>query len=375
MRWSFRVGKIFGIEFRVHVTFLLLLAFIYLAGLDAGGPKVAWVGVLFISSIFACVVIHEIGHSLIARRFGTEAKSITLLPIGGVATMEEMPEKPSQEIAMALVGPLINLAIAGGFYLAAGGRVGLTWPVDLFVQSGSEFLSGFITINIVLAAFNLLPGFPMDGGRVLRGLLALKLDYVTATSIAVFIGQAFSMFFIFSGFLLYPNPWLVIIGVFLYMGAGGEKRHVMLRTVLRGVWAEEAMTTDFLALRPDEPVSTALEHVYHGCQSDFPVVGDSGIEGVLSHTNILAAVHAEAADVPVSEVMDRDFPRVTPDTSLYKVYRQFLEGNRTTTAVVEGGELKGMLSLDSIGRFLMIQSALKGIETGSVAVRQATKRG
>ena len=368
MRWSFRIGKIFGIEFRVHVTFLLLLAFIYLAGLDAGGPKVAWVGVLFISSIFACVVIHEIGHSLIARRFGTEAKSITLLPIGGVATMEEMPEKPSQEIAMALVGPLINLAIAGVVYLAAGGRVGLTWPVNLFVKSGSEFLSGFITLNIVLAGFNLLPGFPMDGGRVLRGLLALKLDYVTATSIAVFIGQAFSMFFIFFG--IFANIWLVFIGIFLYMGAGGEKRHVMLRTVLQGVWAEEAMTTDFRALRPDESVSTALGYVYHGCQSDFPVVGDSGIEGVLSHTSILAAVHAEAADVAVSELMDRDFPRVTPDTSLYKVYRQFLEGNRTTTAVVEGGELKGMLSLDSIGRFLMIQSALKGMETGSPAVRR-----
>jgi len=370
MRWSFKVGKIFGIEFRIHVTFFALLALVYVAGLKAPGPNAAWMGVLFVSSIFACVMIHEIGHSLIGRRFGTEAKSITLLPIGGVATMEEMPEKPTQEIAMSLVGPFINLAIAGVFFLAAGGRVGLTWPVNLYVQSGSEFLSGFITINIVLAGFNLLPGFPMDGGRVLRGLLALKMNYVTATSIAVFIGQAVSMFFIFAGFLLLGNLWLVIIGVFLYMGAGGEKRHVMLQAVLRGVSAGEAMTTDFRVLRPEEPISRALEYIYHGCQSDFPVIGDSGIEGVLSRMSILSAVHAKAADVPVSEVMDRDFAQVSPNASLDKVYREFLRGNRTTTVVLEGGQLRGMLSLDGISRFLMIQSAVKEIAAGELAARK-----
>ena len=150
MRWSFKVGKIFGIEFRIHVTFFALLFFVYLAGLrmPGGGPNAAWTGVLFISAVFVCVVIHEIGHSLIARRFGKEAKSITLLPIGGVATMEEMPDKPGQEILMALVGPWINLAIAGILYAAAAGRVGLTWPVSLFAQSGKEFLSGFITVNL-----------------------------------------------------------------------------------------------------------------------------------------------------------------------------------------------------------------------------------
>jgi len=372
MRWSFKVGKIFGIEFRIHVTFFALLFFVYLAGLrmPGGGPNAAWTGVLFISAVFVCVVIHEIGHSLIARRFGKEAKSITLLPIGGVATMEEMPDKPGQEILMALVGPWINLAIAGILYAAAAGRVGLTWPVSLFAQSGKEFLSGFITVNLVLAVFNLLPGFPMDGGRVLRGLLAIKLDFVRATSIAVFIGQAVSMLFIFAGFLYLGNLWLVIIGVFLYMGAGGEKRHVMLEAVLRGVSAEEAMTTEFQVLSPEDPLSKALEHVYHGCQSDFPVVDESGIQGVLSRSSILSAVHNVSAEVPISEVMERDFPLVAPGTSLYKVYRKFLSGDRMAAAVVERGELRGMLSLDSISRFLMIQSALRGIEAEGPMLRR-----
>ncbi len=357
MRWSIDIGRIFGIRFRIHVTFLLLLGFVFLAGLPGQGTLGALRGVVFMGAIFACVLIHELGHSLIALRFGKEAKSITLLPIGGVVTMEEMPERPTQEIAMAVVGPFINLAIAGILYLAAGRWAGLGVP-NMYPDSARTFLSGLITANIMIAVFNMLPGFPLDGGRVLRGLLALRLDYVRATSIAVTVGQGFAMLMIIFGIL--GNFWLAIIGFFLYLGAGGEHRAVMMRSVLRNVPASEAMITDFHSLRPDEPLSAAIERVHRGCQEDFPVVGDAGIEGVLTKAALLAAVHEKGLNVPVSEAMDRQFITVEPRASLDRVYQQLFGGGKVAAAVVEGGTVQGMLCPEGMSRFLGIRLALKG---------------
>jgi Zn-dependent protease/CBS domain-containing protein len=363
MQWSFKLGKIFGIEFRIHVTFVLLLLFVYMSGSSQGGPAYGTRAVLFISAVFACVLIHELGHSLIARRFGKEAKSITLLPIGGVATMEEMPEKPGQEIAMSIVGPFINLAIAGILYLLVGNWTGISAP-NLYADSARAFFAGLISVNIMLAIFNLIPAFPMDGGRVLRGILALRMDYGRATSMAVFIGQAVSMLFIFYG--IFFNWWLGLIGLFLYIGAGSEKQHVMLRSVLRQVPASEAMATDFRALRPDESLSRALEHVFHGCQEDFPVVADSRIEGILTRTGVLSAIHEKGLTPQVSDVMDRNFLSVDTHTPLDEVYRQLQSGHKTAAAVLQHGQLKGMLCLDGISRYFMIQSALKTRQEGQL---------
>jgi Zn-dependent protease/CBS domain-containing protein len=302
--------------------------------------------------VFSCVLIHEIGHSLIARRFGKEAKSITLLPIGGVATMEEMPEKPGQEIAMSLVGPLINLAIAGILYAIIGRWTGIGVP-NLQPDSSRSFLAGLIGVNIMLAIFNLIPAFPMDGGRVLRGILAMKMDYVTATSVAVTVGQILAMSFIFYG--IFFNWWIAIIGLFLYIGAGGEKQQVILKSVLHEVPASEAMTTTFRTMRPDEPISKALEHFYHGCQDDFPVVGEAGIEGILTRDRILATIHDKGTKVPVSDVMDRNFASVPPRTPLDEIYRKFMSGGKTAVAVVDGNTIKGMLCLDGISRFFAVR--------------------
>ncbi len=358
MRWSFRIGRIFGIEFRIHVAFLILLFFVFVAGAlsKQGSPQKGAMGVLFLCSIFACVLIHEIGHSLIGRRFGKEAKSITLLPIGGVATMEEMPEKPGQEIAMAIMGPFINLAIAGALYLAVGQKTGVGAP-HIFPNSAAEFLAGLIGANVVLAIFNMVPAFPMDGGRVFRGLLALKLDYVQATTIAATVGQALAMVFVFFG--LFFNLFLALIGIFLYMGAGSEKRQVVLRTALHGVPASQVMVTDFRVLRPDELLSQVMEHIFHGCQPDFPVVGDEGLEGILTRKEILSSIHEKGLDVQVREVMDRDFLRFPPETSLEDVYRRLVSADRTAAAVIGGGELKGIISLDGISRYFMIRDAMR----------------
>jgi len=360
MQWSFKAGKILGIEFRIHITFPLLLLFIYLSEAARGGVEQGLRAVLFVSAIFASVLIHEIGHALIARRYGKEAKSITLLPIGGIATMEEMPEKPIQEITMALVGPFINLAIAGILYIFIGGWSGIGAP-HLSPGSTYHFLTELINVNIILAVFNLIPAFPMDGGRVLRGFLASRMDYVKATSTAVSIGQVLAMFFIFFG--IFFNWWLALIGFFLYVGAGSEKQQVMLRSVLHRVPASEAMVTDFQQLKPNEMLSEALEHIYHGCQEDFPVVGNRGVEGILTRMRVLSAIHERNFEIPVAEIMDRNFLSADLRTPLDDIYQKLSTSNKTSVVVTDNGRLKGMLCLDNISRFFMLKSASRGMAT------------
>lgn len=360
MGWSINIGKIFGIRFRIHATFFLLLFFIFISTLEQFGISRAIMSTLLVCAVFVCVLIHEIGHSLIARRFGKETKSITLLPIGGVATIEEMPEKPAQEIAMAIVGPFINLAIAGILYLIVGRWSG-AGLFNLYPDSIKSFFAGLIGINIMLAVFNMIPAFPMDGGRVFRGILAIKMDYVKATSAAVFVGQAMAMLFIFFGIFYLNNWWLALIGVFLYIGAGSEKQQVVLKSILRQVPVSEAMTTDFITLRPDEPVRNALEHFNHGCQDDFPVIGDSGVEGILTRDRILASIHEKGLDAPISEIMDKTIASVTIDTPLDEVYKKLLSTKKTAMIVEEAGRIKGMVCLDGISRYFMIKAALKGV--------------
>ncbi len=355
MQWSFNVGRIFGIKLRIHVTFLLLLLFIFISVMDQKGIHEALLATLFICAVFVCVLIHEVGHSLIARRFGKEAKSITLLPIGGMATMEEMPEKPLQEIAMALIGPFINLVIAAILFLFVGAWSGVTVP-NLFPDSARSFFAGLISVNVILAVFNLIPAFPMDGGRVFRGILAMKMDYVTATSVAVFVGQAIAMLFIFFG--IFYNWWLALIGVFLYIGAGGEKHQVVLKSLLSDVTAAAAMTTEYQTLRPDETLRRAIEHFHHGFQDDFPVVGDHGLEGILTRNKILASLHEKGLDVPVCEIMDRTFDSVSSDTPLAQIYKQLISSGKTAVTVVDDGNVKGMICLDGISRYFMVRSAV-----------------
>ena len=369
MKWSISAGKIFGIKLRIHLTFFLLLLFVFASVMSERGVKAGLMSALFICAIFACVVIHEVGHSLIARRFGKEARSITLLPIGGMAEMDEIPRKPMQEIAVSLVGPLINLLIAGLLYVLAGRQTGASIP-GLYPESASAFISGLIGVNIMLAIFNLIPAFPMDGGRVLRAILAFKLDYVRATSLAVAVGQAVAVFFVFFG--LFYNLWLAIIGIFLYLGAGSEKQQVILQSLLADVPAGEAMITEYISLRSDDSLADALEHFHHGCQQDFPVVGDNGIKGILTRDRILASIHTKGVNIPVSEVMDTDFVSVSPNMGLDQVYKKFMAGQKTAVVVVEDGQLKGIIGLDGISRYFMINAALKGVNPRDISDASGT---
>ena len=355
MKSSISIGRIFGINFRIHVTFFLLLFFVFTSVLNEQGLVGAVLATLFICAVFVCVMIHEIGHSLIARCFGKQARSITLLPIGGVAAMEEIPEKPAQEIAMSLVGPLINVVIAGILYLFVGQWTGIAAP-NLYPASVLTFFAQLIGVNIMLAIFNLIPAFPMDGGRVLRGILAMKMDYVRATSVAVFIGQAVATVFIFFG--IFFNWWLALIGVFLYMGAGSEKQYVRFRSFLHQVPVSQVMITDFRSLHPDEVLSGVLERFYHGSQEDFPVIGETGLEGILTRDHILAGIRDKGLGVRVGDVMDRSFTSVDPDMPLDEVYKKLLSSRKTAVAVVDKGEVKGMVCLNGISRYFLTKAAL-----------------
>src|SRR5688572_15846223 len=230
MGWSFRVGRLAGIDIYVHFTFLLLLGWVALTGyVSTGSPLGAAVGVALIGIIFFIIVLHELGHALAARRYGIETRDITLLPIGGVARLERMPEKPSQELVVALAGPAVNVVLAAAVY------VGLFMNRDVLqtseaAQVGGRLLSQLFWVNVMLAGFNLLPAFPMDGGRVVRALLAMRMDYVRATQIAANLGQGMAVLFAIAG--LFGNPFLLFIALFVWMGAAQEASMVQMRSAL-----------------------------------------------------------------------------------------------------------------------------------------------
>jgi Zn-dependent protease/predicted transcriptional regulator len=355
MGWSLNIGKIFGIRLRIHITFFLLILFIFVSALKENGFINAVLASAFICAVFACVLIHELGHSLVALVFGKRTKSITLLPIGGIAALEELPEKPLQEVAMAIVGPLINLAIAAIIFLIIGGWKGIAEP-SLSFATAKNFFIDLINVNIFLAIFNLLPAFPMDGGRVLRGILALKLNFLKATRIAVIIGQAFAILFIAVG--LYYNWWLSLIGLFLFLGAGSEKQYTVLRSYLHNVPVRQAMTTEFMVLSPEAPLSTALQHFHHGLQDDFPVIENNRIIGVLTKDSIISGLKQKGPDVSAWEIMDSNFISLGLDTPLDEVYKLLLSSRKNSAVVFDQQRIVGLISLDGISKFFLTQSAM-----------------
>lgn len=233
MKWSYRLGKVAGIDVNIHITFTLLIAWVLLTHWLSGQTLGAAVnGLAFVLAIFGCVLLHELGHALAARRFGIGTRDITLLPIGGVARLERMPEKPLQELWVALAGPAVNGLIAIVLYVWLVMTNQLVPLSQLGVVTG-PFVERLLVVNVLLIVFNMIPAFPMDGGRCVRALLALRLEYAQATRIAAGLGQVIAVGFVVLG--LFSNPFLLLIGVFVWLGAAQEARHATLKAALRGV--------------------------------------------------------------------------------------------------------------------------------------------
>jgi len=358
MKWSWKLATVAGIGLYVHATFFLLIAWVGVTYWLAGGSAAALSGIAFILALFACVVLHELGHALTARRYGIRTRDITLLPIGGVSRLERIPDDPRQEVWVSLAGPAVNVVIAAALYAWLLLSQTLR-PLSALTMAGGPFLERLLLVNVSLAVFNLLPAFPMDGGRVLRALLAMRMDYVRATQVSAHVGQAMALVFGLIG--LFSNPFLVFIAFFVWIGAAQEASMVQMRTALSGIPVSRAMLTNFQTVAPDDAAKRVLELILAGSQQDFPVVdgGQGGrVAGVLLRSDVLKALAQRASDWRVRDVMRREFEVVDAADMLDTALARLQSCNCHTLPVTSRGALVGLLTMENVGEFLLIQAAL-----------------
>jgi Zn-dependent protease len=362
MAWSYRILRVAGIEIRVHATFLLLLAFLGASQFAQGG---SWAETLadtgFLLALFATIVLHELGHALTARRFGISTKRIVLLPIGGVAELERMPEKPGEELLVAIAGPAVNVALAA---LTFGLASLLNWemPAQTVLDINSLPLwARFASVNLLIAAFNLLPAFPMDGGRVLRALLAFTTTRTRATQIAARVGKGFALIFGWIG--LFSNPLLVLIAVFVWFGAGAEAQATVTHDALAGIRVSDVMISEFHVVSADDPLALAVGHVLDGFQAEFLVFDGDELVGILGRDELLAGLAQFGDTAPIGTVMRREFAAVAADEDMQAVALR-LNGQSGRSMPVfanhgaNRGKVLGMLTLDNLGDYLVMSRAM-----------------
>jgi len=358
MRWSFAIGTIAGIRVEMHVTFVLFVLWIGIsqglfAGNLEGSPSFnlarSLSGILLVLLVFGCVLLHELGHALVARRYGIRTRDIILLPIGGVARLERMPDRPQQEVVVALAGPLVNVVIAA--LLAS-----ILWATRTAYPPGG-LLGWLLSVNLVMIVFNLIPAFPMDGGRVLRALLAMHMPYVRATRIAATIGQAIALLFGVIGF--FYNPMLMFVALFVFLAASEEQALVRTRSTMSGLPARAAMLSEFEVLRAEEPLQRAVDLLMSGSQQEFPVLEDGRPVGVLTRQDLLRGLQRGGATSPVREAVERDGLVADPGEPLEDVFRRMRERGRSAVPVVSGGDLVGLLTIENVGDLLLVQDAIR----------------
>jgi Zn-dependent protease/CBS domain-containing protein len=366
MRWSWKIGRIAGIDVYMHVTFLLLILFVLFVYWAKGhNLATTLTGIVFVLIIFGCIVLHELGHALTARRYGVRTRDIILLPIGGVARLERMPEKPGEELRVALAGPVVNVVIAGVLF-AVLAALGITPHWTSFRWIGGNFLEQLMVVNVWLVGFNLLPAFPMDGGRVLRALLATRMEYTRATQMAARVGQAMAVIFAFIG--LFSDPFLLFIALFVWMGADGEASMTLLKSSLGGIPVKQVMLTQFRTLRPDDTLSQAVDHTLGGWQQDFPVVFGDHVLGVLPREDLMRTLGEKGPEALVRDAMRREFLATDSHDMLEHALALLQQGRCRSLPVLHDGRLVGMLTADHVGHFIMVQSALRRRKGASTVV-------
>jgi Zn-dependent protease/CBS domain-containing protein len=357
MRWSWKIGRFAGIDVFVHATFFLLILWVVVLNwIEGRSLQAVLSGVTFIVALFACVVLHEFGHALTARHYGVATKDITLLPIGGVSRFERLPDKPWQEFWVAVAGPLVNLVIAAVIYLALYLGSGLR-PVRGLSITGGPFLERILVANVMLAVFNLIPAFPMDGGRVLRALLATRMDHVRATQAAAAVGQAIALIFGLIG--LFFDPFLLFIALFVWIGAAHESQSVQFKEAFYGIPIRAAMQKHFTTLLTNNTLGDAVKLVLDGSQHDFPVMWGDRVMGILTRANLLSGLSQYGPDQLVTTVMQREFETAEPNEMLEAVLRRLSAAPVRIMPVLEDGQLVGLVTLENLGEYLVIQNALQ----------------
>lgn len=357
MRWSLKIGRIFGITIRLHVTFLLLLAAITWIGFENWGLRGGVWSLIWVCSMFTCIVLHELGHSVVAQQLGVEVKSITLLPIGGVAALKRIPENPWHEIAITLAGPMVNLAIAVALLPFVGFKLHLF--SSGIPENLTELRSSLADINITLFVFNFIPAFPMDGGRLLRALLATVMPHQRATAIAATVGQGLAILFVMLGLTVPMFRWLILIGVFIFIGADGENKWVRQRGVLRELDVDEVMNRDFAALSPFDLLARGLELLYQTGQDSFLVTDDGRLIGTITREVMVEAANKHGPHLRIADVMNIGAPVVSPQAKLSDVYEEMMSEGHPCFPVMQDGEVVGLITIENISRYLLVHSSLK----------------
>jgi len=350
MKSSIRLFTIFGISIQVHITFFLLLLLVL-----PGGIK--WV--FLIIAVFFFVTVHELCHSLMAQRFGIKVRDITLLPIGGVSSMAKMPEKPVQELLIAAAGPLSNIVILLVFFFPMKYLIGLgNLFHPLSTKTWSLTLAYVYWVNLALAGFNLLPAFPMDGGRILRAILATRMSYRQATKIAVNFGHIFALAFAYFGIIKF-NIILLVVAVFIYMAASNEELQVEVKETLKKFRVCDILPRDFKAVHGDTELAKVLELVFHTHQEDFPVVDKAAggaMTGFITRQDIMKGVHSYGTAAKVSQIMRVKVPKVRESDSLMKAQAMMHEAGLRALPVFKGNEMAGVITLEDIGRVYAMTS-------------------
>ena len=368
MGWSLKLGEVAGIRVQVHFTFLLFLAWIVFSGLTTGkSQQVVLANVVFMLGLFGCVVLHEFGHALTAKHYGIRTKDITLFPIGGVARLERMPDDPRQELWVALAGPAVNVVIAAGLgiwlYITRGGFN----VAGVDIATGS-FAERILLVNISLVVFNMLPAFPMDGGRVVRALLASRMEYTRATQIAASLGQGMALLFGIVGF--FYNPMLMFIALFVWIGAAQESSMVLMKSALGGIPVSAAMMTKFETVASGDSLEQVSRLILSGSQQDFPVLDGTHVVGVVMRGDLLKAL-AQKGDPAVSAIMRRDVASADASEMLESALQRMQASGCHTLPVLQNQNLVGLLTAENLGEFLMINNARHGRSPDATGIIEA----
>jgi Zn-dependent protease len=352
-RWSWTLVRVAGVEIRLHVTFLILLGWIVFSQLSRGaglGSVLEAFGL--VGMVFAIIVLHEFGHILVARRFGIRTRDILLLPIGGVARLDRMPSDPRQELLVALGGPAVNLALALVAFAVSGALGGHLGPEGLLF-TGGPLLARFVWINLLLAGFNLLPAFPMDGGRALRALLSMRMDRVRATDWASGIGRAMAVAFGVIG--LFGNPMLVFVALFVWIGAGEEAAMVHIHASLESMHVRDAMVTSFETLPVTATVADGIERALHSVHREFPLIqGDRLVGIVLANELVEAGSKGHGAD-PIGSLAHRIEGVAGPGDSVEGALERLAASETHVLPVIESNRMIGLLLPENVVALLTLR--------------------
>ncbi|WP_373496410.1 site-2 protease family protein [Aquiflexum sp.] len=357
MKFSLLLGKYKNVKVFIHWTFSLLLLWIIISNMRQGMPTmdIFWI-IIFVLALFFCVVLHEFGHALAAQKYGIQTKDIVLYPIGGVARLEKIPEDPKQELWVAIAGPLVNI----GLFLILSAILSFTGfdleNLEEVKINPSTMVLYLASANLILALFNLLPAFPMDGGRVLRAILAIRLPRAKATQIAGGIGQFLAILFVFFG--LFNSAILVLIGIFIFLGASAEVNHTQQESFLKGFKVKDALMMKFQIIGFDAPLAKAIEKLLNSQATHFVVVKDDVAIGTLSRNEIIKGLKEGNENTLVEKVADFSPLKIETEQDLDDAWRIMITGNKKVAFVIEDGNFLGILDQENINEFVMVKSAL-----------------